>query len=189
DENGSTVMKSTVPAIVVLSPSIGNRLTVRMPDSPAVSRFQLSALPAPSEVMTPIPVTTTTGRSNLSRAAVMVSPSAPRTASVDRLDQGHAFTLPMAGAYHDNLGRRGGHFNLESGRIVWRKQFSARDRKGRERKTQRKLGFDRLAERGVGCAHRIIGMLAEEGLFFRCHGLGAGRAGDQRALAAADPEL
>ena len=46
---------------------------VRMPDSPAVSFFQLSVLPAPSEVMTPMPVTTTIGRPNLSRVAVMYS--------------------------------------------------------------------------------------------------------------------
>ncbi len=35
---------------------------VRMPDSPAVRRFQLSALPVPSGETTPIPVMTTTGR-------------------------------------------------------------------------------------------------------------------------------
>jgi hypothetical protein len=34
-------------------------------------------LPAPSEVMTPIPVTTTIGLPNLSRGAVMMSPSVP----------------------------------------------------------------------------------------------------------------
>jgi hypothetical protein len=33
-----------------------------MPDVPAVSFCQLSALPMPSEVTTPRPVTTTTGR-------------------------------------------------------------------------------------------------------------------------------
>lgn len=71
EENGSTLTKSTVPAIVVLRPSIGKRVMVRMPDSPATSFDQLSALPVPSEVMMPMPVTTTTGRPNLSRAAVM----------------------------------------------------------------------------------------------------------------------
>ena len=39
---------------------------VLMPDSPAVSFAQLSVLPAPSEVTTPRPVTTTIGRPNLS---------------------------------------------------------------------------------------------------------------------------
>ena len=65
--NGSTVTKSTVPAIVVFSPSIGKRVTVRMPDSPAVSLAQLSALPAPSDVTMPMPVTTTIGLPKLSR--------------------------------------------------------------------------------------------------------------------------
>ena len=77
DENGSTVTKSTVPAIVVFKPSIGKRVTVRMPDSPAVSFAQLSALPAPSDVTTPMPVTTTIGLPNLSRGAVMISPVGP----------------------------------------------------------------------------------------------------------------
>jgi hypothetical protein len=49
-----------------------------MPDSPAVSFFQLSALPAPSEVMTPMPVTTTTGRPFWSREDVMLEPPSPR---------------------------------------------------------------------------------------------------------------
>ena len=67
--------KSTVPAMVVFRPSIGKRVTVRMPDSPAVSFAQLSALPAPSEVTMPMPVTTTIGLPNLSRGAAMIPPS------------------------------------------------------------------------------------------------------------------
>jgi hypothetical protein len=50
------------PAIVVFRPSVGKRVMVWMPDSPAVSFAQLSALPAPSEVTMPMPVTTTIGR-------------------------------------------------------------------------------------------------------------------------------
>jgi hypothetical protein len=60
--------------MVVFKPSIGKRVTVRMPDSPAVSFAQLSVLPAPSDVMTPIPVTTTIGLPNLSRSAAMITP-------------------------------------------------------------------------------------------------------------------
>jgi hypothetical protein len=74
EEKGSTVTKSTVPAIVVFRPSIGNRVMVRMPDSPATSLVQLSVLPAPSEVTMPMPVTTTVGRPNLSCGAVMFPP-------------------------------------------------------------------------------------------------------------------
>ncbi len=107
DENGSTAMKSTVPATVVFKPSIGKRVMVRMPDSPAVSFFQLSALPAPSEVTTPMPVTTTIGLPDLSRGAVMFSPSLePHQAHFDRFHQGHAFAPPMTGPDHHNLGRR-----------------------------------------------------------------------------------
>ena len=69
--------KSTVPAMRVLRPSVGKRVMARMPDSPAVSLAQLSALPAPSEVTTPMPVTTTTGRPALSLVDDMArSPSA-----------------------------------------------------------------------------------------------------------------
>src|SRR5450755_3379880 len=113
DEDGSTVTKSTVPAIVDLRPSIGKRVTVRMPDSPAVSFFQLSVLPAPSDVTTPIPVTTTIGLPALSRGAVMFSPSVLPFYLLDRLDQSHAFALPVTGSHDDNLGRRPGHFNLQ----------------------------------------------------------------------------
>src|SRR6266481_9306233 len=117
DVKGSTSRKSTVPAIVVRKPSVGKRVSVRMPDSPAVSFAQLSVLPAPSEVTTPIPVTTTIGRPNLSRAAVMLS---PQVQLLDRLDQGHAFTPPVPGPDHHNLGRRLRHFNLHARGIAGR---------------------------------------------------------------------
>src|SRR5665647_3840298 len=55
-----------VPAMRVFRPSVGKRVMARMPDSPAVSLAQLSVLPAPSEVTTPRPVTTTIGRPILS---------------------------------------------------------------------------------------------------------------------------
>ncbi len=120
DEKGSTVTKSTVPAIVDFKPSIGKRVTVRMPDSPAVSFAQLSVLPAPSDVTTPMPVTTTIGLPNLSRGAVMISPVESRAMCLlDCLDQGHALALPVAGPDDDNLGRRSGHFNLQPGRDRW----------------------------------------------------------------------
>src|SRR5205085_484840 len=107
-------------------PSIGKRVMVRMPDSPAVSFAQLSSLPAPSDVTMPMPVTTTMGLPNLSRDAAMVP--RPALCLVDRLDQSHALATPVAGPDDDNLGRRLGHFNLESRRIVGRKQLAARDR-------------------------------------------------------------
>src|SRR5215468_1163597 len=84
-------MKSTVPATLVLSVSVPNRVISRMPDSPAVRRRQLSALPAPSEVTMPPPVTTTIGRPALSRMAAMCSPA--------------SFICPRL------TGRAGGRFN------------------------------------------------------------------------------
>jgi hypothetical protein len=71
-QNGSAATKSIVPATFVFNPSVENRVIARMPDSPPVSRRQFSLLPAPSEVTTPIPVTTTIGRPALSRVAVML---------------------------------------------------------------------------------------------------------------------
>ena len=66
-QNGSAGTKSMVPATLVFSPSVEKRVIARMPDRPAVRRRQFSVLPAPSEVTTPIPVTTTMGRPALSR--------------------------------------------------------------------------------------------------------------------------
>ena len=82
---GATGLDGTVPAIVVFRPSIGKRVMVRMPDSPATSLLQFSALPAPSEVTMPIPVTTTMGRPNLSRTLIL-SPVAYPSAAPRSLD-------------------------------------------------------------------------------------------------------
>src|SRR5919204_4382650 len=142
EENGSTLTKSTVPAIVVFRPSIGKRVMVRMPDSPATSFDQLSALPAPSEVIMPMPVTTTTGRPNLSRGAVMF----PRFELVDRLYQRHAFAAPVSGSHHHDLGGGPLHVNLGPGGIVRREQRAARDRQRGERNPERELRFHGVAE-------------------------------------------
>src|ERR1700751_63761 len=60
-----------VPAMRVFKPSVGKRVMVLIPDSPAVSFAQLSDLPAPSDVTTPRPVTTTSGRPILSFPAAI----------------------------------------------------------------------------------------------------------------------
>src|ERR1700761_7910760 len=98
EQGGPKGRKSIVPAIEVLRPSVGNRVMVRIPDSPAVSFAQLSDLPEPSEVTTPMPVTTTIGLPNLSRVAVMFSPPDFYVRSSDRFDQRHAFTPPVTGS-------------------------------------------------------------------------------------------
>jgi hypothetical protein len=71
---------------------------VRIPDSPAVSFFQLSDLPDPSEVTTPMPVTTTIGLPNLSRVAAMFSPRQRpllRMSEPNEYLQIHGFTLVL----------------------------------------------------------------------------------------------
>src|SRR5262249_50670228 len=92
EQNGSTGMKSTVPAIVVLRPSLATRVMRWMPDSPAVSLAQLSALPAPSEVITPMPVTTTSGCPFL--------PDVMQASSADCFDKRHALSAPVADGRH-----------------------------------------------------------------------------------------
>ena len=71
-QGGSAGMKSTVPAICVLKPSVGKRVILRMPDWPAVKRCQFSAVPAPREVTIPIPVTTMIGRPRSSTKEVIL---------------------------------------------------------------------------------------------------------------------
>src|SRR5579871_5740889 len=104
-----------------------------MPDWPAVSFAQLSDLPTPSGVTRPMPVTTTTGRPALSRFAFIGS---PRKLPSSRLHQRHAFAAPVTGSDHDNLGRRGGHFNLGAGLVARRKQFAMPDRERGKREAQ-----------------------------------------------------
>ena len=79
---------------------------VLIPDSPAVSFAQLSALPDPSDVTTPMPVTTTIGLPNLSRAAVMFFPAHSAPYSLHRFDERHALAAPVTRSDHHNLGRR-----------------------------------------------------------------------------------
>src|ERR1700716_1198936 len=184
EEKGSTGTKSTVPAIVVFRPSVGKRVMVRMPDSPAVSFVQLSALPEPSDVTTPIPVTTTIGLPNLSRVAVISTPSSRWTGSADCFDQRHAFAPPMASPHHDNLGRGFGYFNLQPGGIVRRKQCAARDRKRSKRKPQRKLRLHCMAEHRSGGAYGVTRMLAEESPLLGRNWFSTGHACDQATIVA-----
>src|SRR5579872_108100 len=90
---------------------------VLMPDSPAVSFAQLSVLPAPSEVTTPRPVTTTIGRPNLSLPAAIV-----RYSSADAFDQRKTFAAPMPDAGHQNLLQISSHRPFQAGRVTRRIQ-------------------------------------------------------------------
>src|ERR1700683_1389391 len=91
--------------MVVFRPSIGNREMRRMPDTPPLSFAQLSDLPTPSDVTTPIPVTATIGRPALSPVApAMIS------SSIDPFEQCEPFAAPRAHTGDDQLRQRGRAF-------------------------------------------------------------------------------
>src|ERR1700680_3941163 len=95
----------------------GKRLMRWMPERPAVTAFQLSARPTPSEVTTPMPVTATTGRPRWARSASAMIETPP-FGSVERLDEAHAFAAPDAPRRHDDpLGSRG-EGSFETGLIA-----------------------------------------------------------------------
>src|SRR5260221_13067044 len=129
-----------VPAILVLRQSVAKRVMEWMPDSPAVSRFQLSAFPAPSGVTRPLPVTTTTGRPALScMAAIPTSQAFAAAVSVDPLDQRQALAAPVPDAGHDRLGERVVGRPLEPRRVLRSKQRAPLQRNGRQRNIHGKL--------------------------------------------------
>src|SRR5450830_1909102 len=130
-----------VPAMRVLRPSVGKRVMARMPDSPAVSLAQLSVLPAPSEVTTPRPVTTTIGRPILSLVdGILFSPSAYP------FDQREAFAPPMSDAGHQHLLQIPAHRPLKSGRVTGWKQTTMAERDRGERYVHGKLWFKPMTE-------------------------------------------
>src|SRR3954465_14653563 len=94
-------MKSMVPAIRVFRPSVEIRVISWMPDSPAVSLRQLSSRPAPSDVITPIPVTTTIGRPAWSVLAIANLLSRPLRRERDprRADARYWSPRPAAAAH------------------------------------------------------------------------------------------
>src|SRR5262249_49806097 len=114
-QNGSTAMKSTVPAMRVWPPSVANRRIAWMPDPPAVSLRQLSSSPAPSEVTMPIPVTTTIGRPALSCVCAIASPPL-----LHRLDQREALAAPMTDAGDRHLSERGVHLLFHAAAVTGR---------------------------------------------------------------------
>src|SRR5262245_19519392 len=129
-----------VPAMRVFRPSVGKRLMVLMPDSPAVSFAQLSALQAPNEVTTPRPVTTTSGRPDLSLpVAIFRSPSA------NAFDQCQAFASPVPNTRYDGLCQLSGHWLLQTGRVTGRKQTSMTKRNGSQCDIHRKLRLQSMA--------------------------------------------
>src|SRR6266480_2975622 len=123
-----------VPAMRVFKPSVGKRVMALIPDSPDVSLVQLSDLPAPSEVTTPRPVTTTSGRPILSLPAAIFRPP-----SADPLDQREAFAPPVADTSHQNLSQSPIHWALETRRVTGRKQTTMTKRNRSQRDIYREL--------------------------------------------------
>src|SRR5262245_56255536 len=142
-----------VPAMRVFRPSVGKRLMVLMPDSPAVSFAQLSTLPAPNEVTTPRPVTTTSGRPDLSLpVAIFRSPSA------NAFDQRETFASPVPNTRYDNLCQIPGHWLLQTGQVTGRKQTTTTKRHGSQCDIHGELRLQSMAEICSGPAHGKIGM-------------------------------
>src|SRR5262249_59174276 len=111
EESGSPGPKAPAPEWVSSTPGGGRGGLGLRRDFPAVSFCQFSALPAPSDVTTPMPVTTTSGRPALSCVDSMFLPSR------QRFDQRHAFAAPVTDAGHDHLPQRAVHCNLTLDRI------------------------------------------------------------------------
>jgi len=75
---------------------------------PPVNFAQLSDLPTPSEVTTPIPVTATTGRPFLSRVVAAISALLQlRSPSIHPFNQREPFAAPIADTGDDDLGNAG----------------------------------------------------------------------------------
>src|SRR5580704_13179086 len=117
----------------------------RMPDCPAVSFAQLSSLPTPSALTTPMPVTATMGRPALSRFAMI-------TLSTDALDQGKSFAAPIADAGDDNL-RQAGRTIAGIAAAGRREQLAVLERGAGDPQIGRELGLDPMPDIRTGIAN------------------------------------
>src|SRR5215467_244222 len=145
EQNGSTGMKSTVPAIVVLRPSLAKRVMRWTPDSPAMSLAQLSVLPAPSEVIRPMPVTTTTGCPFL--------PDVMQTSSANRFDKRHALAAPVADGGHRDSSERAFILPFDSRGVHRREQLFASERDRGKRNVHGKLRLEPVSQQAARCPH------------------------------------
>src|SRR5262249_18418033 len=124
----------------VFSPSVGNRVIVLMPDLPPVSFAQLSDFPAPSDVTTPRPVTTTSGRPILSL------PVAISASLISSLNQTKAFASPVSHSGHQDLGQVPGERFLQTRRVARRKQTTMSESHRGQRDIHWKLWFQPMPE-------------------------------------------
>src|SRR5215510_2210432 len=137
----------------VLSPSVGKRVMVLMPDSPAVSFAQLSVLPAPKEVTTPRPVTTTCTRPDLSLPVAIF-----RAPSTKTFDECKAFTPPVSNAGYYHLGQISSHWPFQPGRVTWRKEITMTERNGSQCNVQSELRLQPVTHIRSGRTHGKIRM-------------------------------
>src|SRR3974390_382240 len=162
--------KSIVPPMRVLKPSVGKRVMARIPAWPAVRLCQFPSLPAPSEVTTPMPVTTTVGRPNLSVVDISLYPSA------NLLDQTEAFAPPMTNTGHNDLVQIPAHRPLHACRVVRRKQTIMAERHGGQGHVHAELRFEAMTDIGTGSADGKVAVAIQKGALFAGGRLHASRA-------------
>src|SRR6516164_6891634 len=156
-----------------------------MPDFPALSLAQLSVLPMPSEVTTPIPVMAITGRPALSRCALAVGLlAAMMPLSIHPVEQRQTFAAPIAHTGDNDLAQarraRAGIARSSRG-----EQFAVVDDGAANSQIRHELGVDAMADIGAGIADR-------EPNFLKHRKLGRGRwfkpggAGNNRTVRGVD---
>src|SRR5829696_3253614 len=181
-QKGSTGRKSTEPATLVFRLSVAKRVILWMPDSPAVRRAQLSALPSPREVTTPKPVTTTIGRPALSVFAdIMRSPSA------HRFDQRQAFTPPMPHARDHHLRNGSIHGRFHTRFVSGREQLTTADNRRGQRDIHRKLRLQGMPKISASGTNGSLDLAGQEGAFLAGGRLSAACPGQHREMAGAQP--
>ena len=132
-DSSSTGTKSTVPAMLVRRPPIGNREMRRMPEWPAVSSRQLSCFPAPSEVTHP-----GAGHHD-DRPAATIESARPMPASYARVDHGERLAAPMTPGCHQHLAQFAGH------RLFVRFQRCEQPAPRQRQRRQRQIGREMTA--------------------------------------------
>src|ERR1700728_4813879 len=182
--------------MVVRKPSVGKRETRRMPETPPVSLAQLSAVPTPSEVTTPIPVTATIGRPFLSCVALVMrlSPKVDQSMirkggscskrSLHALHQRETLAAPVADGGDDHL-RQVRRTRSEIPRARRREQLAMLDRRAGDPNVGHKLRLDAMTDIRTGIANRKADLL-ERDLFGRGRRLEPRCAGDDPRVRAID---
>ena len=102
-----------VPATVVRSPSVAKRDILLIPERPFVSAAQLSVLPTPNDVTTPMPVTAIRGRPLWSRYAWVMVPSS------DCLNERKPLSAPMPGGRHEDAIRCSSEWAFNPGALEY----------------------------------------------------------------------